>query len=296
METRANYALIGLFTLGVVAAAFLFVFWFSGTAKRTEQKSYKVVFSGSVSGLTRGGAVLFNGLKVGEVTDLGLMPEDPSRVAANITVDALTPVKIDTKAQLELGTLTGVAAVALKGGSADAKALEPSSVIYGDPSDFQDLVAQARNLAGKADAFLDRANKLVDDNSASLSATMQNVKTFTGALADGSDNLKQALNSLDPAKVRAIVENFQEASGKINTMLGTGVGKYALNDIAEAARSIKKLAENLDSHVLRQYGAFAVDGRKTLDEVNRTLRSFEKNPQQLLFGPKPAIPEYNGGH
>ena len=29
METRANYALIGLFTLAVVAAAFGFVFWFS---------------------------------------------------------------------------------------------------------------------------------------------------------------------------------------------------------------------------------------------------------------------------
>ena len=30
METRANYALIGLFTLAVLAAAFVFVFWFSG--------------------------------------------------------------------------------------------------------------------------------------------------------------------------------------------------------------------------------------------------------------------------
>ena len=31
METRANYALIGLFTLAVIAAGFGFVFWFSGS-------------------------------------------------------------------------------------------------------------------------------------------------------------------------------------------------------------------------------------------------------------------------
>ena len=34
METRANYALIGLFTLLVVASAFGFVYWFSGEIGR----------------------------------------------------------------------------------------------------------------------------------------------------------------------------------------------------------------------------------------------------------------------
>jgi type II secretory pathway component PulK len=38
----------------------------------------------------------------------------------------------------------------------------------------------------------------------------------------------------------------------------------------------------------------AEDGRKTLNDIGRTLRSLEKNPQQLLFGSKPTIPEYSG--
>jgi phospholipid/cholesterol/gamma-HCH transport system substrate-binding protein len=74
------------------------------------------------------------------------------------------------------------------------------------------------------------------------------------------------------------------------------------------ARSIRRLADNLDKRTqeitaginrvtgpaVRQYEALAEDGRKTLNDIGRTLRSLEKNPQQLLFGSKPTIPEYSG--
>ena len=67
METRANHALIGLFTLAVITTAFMFVYWFSGGRAQSGTKSYEVLFSSSVSGLSRGAQVLFNGLRVGEV-------------------------------------------------------------------------------------------------------------------------------------------------------------------------------------------------------------------------------------
>ena len=78
METRANYALIGAFTLAVIVAAFGFVFWFSGGDKSQRRQPVRVVFSGSVSGLSKGSFVLFNGLRVGEVTDVGFVPDDPA--------------------------------------------------------------------------------------------------------------------------------------------------------------------------------------------------------------------------
>jgi phospholipid/cholesterol/gamma-HCH transport system substrate-binding protein len=77
METRANYALIGLFTLAIIAAAFGFVMWFSGAEKPGGRNTYKIVFTGSVSGLSVGGWVLFNGVRVGEVSKIDLMPQDP---------------------------------------------------------------------------------------------------------------------------------------------------------------------------------------------------------------------------
>ncbi|MBV9568413.1 MAG: MCE family protein, partial [Hyphomicrobiales bacterium] len=74
METRAKFALIGVFTLCVIAAAFGFVFWFSGSRGGANLKSYQIVFDTPVTGLSRGGAVLFNGIRVGEVTDLSFYP------------------------------------------------------------------------------------------------------------------------------------------------------------------------------------------------------------------------------
>ena len=63
METRANFIAIGAFTLAVVAGAFLFVLWMAGYGGTSNLTHYRVVFQGSVSGLARGGIVLFNGLR-----------------------------------------------------------------------------------------------------------------------------------------------------------------------------------------------------------------------------------------
>ncbi|MFL5222193.1 MAG: MlaD family protein, partial [Microvirga sp.] len=64
METRANYALIGAFTLAVIVAAFGFVYWFSGGDKAQRRQPVRIVFSGAVSGLSKGSFVTFNGLRV----------------------------------------------------------------------------------------------------------------------------------------------------------------------------------------------------------------------------------------
>ena len=87
METRANFALIGAFTLAVVFGAFAFVFWFSGSGKTAQYETYELIVRGSVDGLTPGSTVQFNGLKVGSVTSMEIDPSDPGQVKVLIAVD-----------------------------------------------------------------------------------------------------------------------------------------------------------------------------------------------------------------
>lgn len=295
METRANYALIGIFTLAVIAAAFGFLLWFSGVEKQGGRKTYKIVFTGSITGLSNNGVVLFNGVPVGAVTKIALLPQDPSRVYALVEVDGNVPVRTDTKVRLESTGFTGVASVALKGGATDAPPLPTSpqepGVIYADRSDFQDLVEAARHIATQASDFFDKTNRLIDENSASITASVKNVEKFSDALAANLDGLKPLTAKLD-----VLVSDADNAVKAFNP------------EIADAAKSIKKAADNLDSRMkeiaaninrfsgsgLRQYEALAVDGRKTLDQINQAIHSIENNPQQFLFGKSPQIPEYSG--
>ena len=79
METRANFIVIGAFTLAAVVGAFMFVMWIAGYGATGAHKRYQIVFNGSVSGLSNGALVLFNGLKVGEVTNLSSSRAIPAR-------------------------------------------------------------------------------------------------------------------------------------------------------------------------------------------------------------------------
>jgi phospholipid/cholesterol/gamma-HCH transport system substrate-binding protein len=306
METRANYALIGVFTLAVIAAAFGFVLWFSGAEKPGGRKIYKIIFNGSVSGLSNGGAVLFNGVRIGAVTKIDLLPQDPSRVDALIDVDAKVPVRADTKARLEYTGFTGVASVALTGGTLDAPPLPTSpqqpGVIVADSSEFQDLIATARRVAAQASDFFTKTNRLIDDNSASITATMKNAEKFSDALAANSDGLKDFMGA-----IADVGKSIKPLTTKLDTLAGDA-DNVVKGEVAAAAKSIKKAADDLDSRMkeiaaninrfsgsgLRQYEALAVDGRKTLEQFNQAVRSLENNPQQFLFGKSPQIPEYSG--
>ena len=74
METRAPFVIIGAFVLAAIVAVFGFVYWLNNTAGLGARATYHVQFDGPVPGLLVGAAVLFNGIRVGEVTSLVSRP------------------------------------------------------------------------------------------------------------------------------------------------------------------------------------------------------------------------------
>ena len=121
METRANYVLIGAFTLAVIAAAFGFVLWFQSLHTTKQRSPLRIVFEGPASGLRNGGSVNFNGIRIGEVVSVKL--DNPRRVVALAMVENNAPIRKDTLVGLEFQGLTGVAAISLKGGEEAAPAV-----------------------------------------------------------------------------------------------------------------------------------------------------------------------------
>jgi phospholipid/cholesterol/gamma-HCH transport system substrate-binding protein len=190
METRARHALIGLFMLAVIIASFAFVYWLENKGGFGERTAYQIRFGGSTSGLLVGSSVLFNGIRVGEVTGLGLDPEHPEQVVATIGVDPGTPIRSDTQVGIETQGLTGGAVVTLRGGSATAEAVPPQGVLMAPPQAGQDWTQAAR------DAF-QRVDDVLAENSDALQSAITNIDTFAGALARNSDKVDGILAGLE---------------------------------------------------------------------------------------------------
>ena len=80
MERDARYAAVAIFALLAIAAAFAFVWWYSGQGDRRSYESYEIYFDGTVSGLAQGSPVRYLGVDIGRVRSLAVSRSDPGRV------------------------------------------------------------------------------------------------------------------------------------------------------------------------------------------------------------------------
>lgn len=262
METRANYAIVGLFSIIVLAAAFGFVWWFSGLGGTSDRAQVRVTFTGSVTGLGRGSSVLFNGLRVGEVRDIGLDPRDPRAIVAVIDVAASTPLRSDTRARIEAQGLAGVVALQLIGGQPDAPALAPRPgdrmpTIAAERSEVQDLIETVRNVARRTEDLFDRLGRLVEQNDQAIANTVRNVERFSNALGDNADGVRNMLASIAQAAERI---------GPLATQL-----EAFSRDIASMARQVDMARVNRSLDNFERFTGALADGsdnvRRTLDQV-----------------------------
>jgi len=284
METRANYVLMGLFTLAVIIGAFAFVYWFNTIGGAAERATYRIVFEGSVSGLRTGASVLFNGIRVGEVTELKLDPAAPRAVVAVVSVDKAVAVRQDTSITLEYQGVTGTASIALRGGS------QTAAPPTGNPPTLRVDSAGAQDVTQAARDAMRRLDALVADNEAVLKAALKNIEVFSQTLAGNAQRIDRIMAGAE-------------------SLMGSA---DAPGDLGQAARAIRSAAENLDARTaditsglarfsttgLREWERLATDGRRTLAEIERTFKNIDRNPSRLIFGgssaatadEKPATP------
>ena len=256
MERKAHYALIGLFTFAVVAGAFGFIFWLHHSSGKKQAVAYRVIFDSTVSGLQVGGNVLFNGIRVGEVTNLRLDPDKPSQVVAMLAVNKSTPIRSDTRVGLEFAGLTGVAAVSLKGVSPKTPLIEREEgeppTLKADPSASQDMMQAAREV-------LNKAEEVIAANQEAVHQAIADIATFSASLARNSDS------------VDSIVRD----------------AKDTMSNAKEATASARTLMENLDKRtdgITIGVNKMTATATRQIDLAGKAITDLAHNPQRFLFG------------
>lgn len=297
METRAHHVLIGAFTVVVVVLAVLFALWLGKSSLSKQHHYYDIVFTEAVTGLSTGSPVQYNGIQVGQVSQLKLDPRDPRKVLARIQVAADTPIKVDTRAKLGLLGLTGVAFVQLTGGAPDSPQLMPTPenpvpVIKSESSALTRLLASGSDVVTNLNLILDRLGHIVSQQNVDrISQTLENIDQTTTTLAAERDDLRQLIQQASEASVQL----NQTLAGANKLVHGPALAtlqhaQVAMASLQQTTKTLNALlAENKDSlqsglRGVDQIGPTLRQLRATLHDIQGVTQQLQANPAAYLLG------------
>ncbi|MEZ2330874.1 MlaD family protein [Mesorhizobium sp. RCC_202] len=289
METRANYVIVGIFTLGAILAAFAFVFWTAAIGDKGETTMLRVRIPGSASGLSRGSLVLFNGVRVGDVKNVYIDGDDPTVAIADTEVASWTPITKSTQADLGLTGLSGQANIELKGADPkEARVLDEAkkegkiAEIVANPSAVTNLLQTAQNIFTRADKVLTELEGFTKDVRGPLTQTVKNVETFSDALAKNSDGIDKFLSA-----VSSLSDQLKNVSGRLDSTLKAAEGllnsvdkdriKSIVANVDTVTANLKETSKQFDTVIgnvntaVVSINDFAKQTQGTLDKVNGVL-------------------------
>jgi phospholipid/cholesterol/gamma-HCH transport system substrate-binding protein len=297
METKAHHVLIGAFTLVVIAAAVVFALWLARTSVNRQYHYYDIVFTESVTGLSKGGAVQYNGIQVGEVSQLKLDPRDPRKVVARVRLAADTPVKMDTRAKLGLLGLTGVAFIQLTGGKPESAPLLPTPdnpvpQIPSESSALSQLLNSGADIVTSLNGILAKADSLLSqENIDRINRTLAHLDQTMGAVADERDDIRTLLQQATAAS-KELNETLHSTNALVNNQ-----GKATLDSARAALASLQHTSETLDKLLAENRGSLqsGLEGvsqlgpalrelRGTLRDVRGLTQKLQGNPAGYLLG------------
>jgi phospholipid/cholesterol/gamma-HCH transport system substrate-binding protein len=305
METRANYILIGLFTLIVAALLIGFGLWAAKFASESSWNEYDVVFSEAVTGLGIGGTVQYNGITVGEVRKLEIDPENPNKVLVRIRIKATTPIKVDTQAKLAFVGLTGITQIQLRTFNAKSVDLKPSEAnpiprIIAKESALSKLFNSSDDISTTATNVMLRLNQAFsDENINNLSKTLDNLEKISASISSEREDLQLIIR--DTRMAIAKLDSTLKSADSIALKLDQGVVNELPELIAKLNRTLteyEKLGKNANTLIesnndalnnfsqqgLAQVGPAIAELRTLLRQLRNVAAELEQRPNALITG------------
>ncbi|HEY3909602.1 MAG TPA: MlaD family protein [Stellaceae bacterium] len=305
METRANYVAVGAFVLAVVLAAFGVVIWLGHFEFTQVHKPYYIFFKGSVSGLSKGSSVQYNGIPVGRVIDVRVDPDNISQIQVTVEIDTnLVTIKTNARAFLDTNLLSGVSTVQIRGGTQEARVLEPKpghrypiikpgrSEIEEVKASLPELTAELKTAAGNLNALLDARNRQA------VADSLQNIRTVTGALAGHSEDLGAILGNADDSMValKTLIQHVDQsyaARGGLKDQVSQTLKDFdrvAANLVDTSHMLQLTIAENrpgvrdFTQQTLPAIDDLVSDTQQLATNLNRLALQLQRDPTRLLFG------------
>jgi len=305
METRAHYVAVGAFVLSVIVFGFVAVLSLGRVEFAQALSRYYIFFKGSVTGLSKGSVVQYNGITVGRVVDVRVDPDDLENIQVTVEIDKnLVPIKTDARAFVDTNLLSGVATIQIRGGTREAKDLEPEAghrypVIEAGSSAFQRVTETGQQLLDRLTVAVDNLNELLNDqNRKAISDSLQNVRTITEAFVAPSKEVSELVGNanstvLEMTKLLDHIDQGFSGKGGLKDEASQALSDFdrLAKNLVDTNRQLQQvLQENrpglheFTQATLTQVSDLVSDMQRFIAGLSRFVASVERDPARLLFG------------
>lgn len=259
-----------------------------------------IVYYDSTQGLGVGTSVIYNGLRIGQLSSIDIT-DDGKRMEARFEVASSLEIPKDSKFQIQ-SELLGGQKVRLVLGSSKNYAEDGDTLIGTYASDqFSAINEQVLPIASKVDSLLTQMNRvlhhpgldqalaelpgamnelklllrdsrgMISSNTEYVEASMKNLAVFTENLKDYNKAIRQTLNridksteGLDTIKIARVLEHSDSLISGLNSL--TNQMKSGKGTVGKLIYD-ESLYQNLSS---------------TTDELNRILKDLKRYPEKYV--------------
>jgi phospholipid/cholesterol/gamma-HCH transport system substrate-binding protein len=305
METRAHYVAVGAFVLVVIVLGLVAALSFGRVEFAQDLKRYYIFFKGSVTGLSKGSLVQYNGITVGRVVDVRVDPDDLEKIQVTVEIDKdLVKIKTDARAFLDTNLLSGVATIQIRGGTREAKELEPQPghrypVIASGSSVIQRVSEAGPQLLDRLMVAVENLNNLLNEqNRKAISDSLQNVRTITEAFVAPSQEVSELVaNSnrtvLEMTKLLDHIDQSYAGKGGLKDQASQALSDFdrLSKNLVDTNRQLQTVLQENRSGLreftqgtLNQLSNLVSDTQRFIAGLSRFIASVERDPARLLFG------------
>jgi len=218
---------VGIFCIAAVVIFYLGACFFKGISAFGKKTYYYAVFE-NTGGLQESNAVMLNGYKIGQVTKVSLLSDNPVRLCAELMITEPVNIPKDSKVQVAPKDLLGGTVV---------------NILFGNDTHM----LQAKDTM--ATYVVPQMTDGIDGLKAQLASILTSVDTIALSLKEvlspegGAQDLKGTLANLEAttANLNSILGNNKDKVGK----LVTNLEKFS-NNLQEAGPQLETIVNNLD--------------------------------------------------
>ncbi len=289
MESKVNYAVVGLFVILFGMLGAVIVVWLIGSGSmRSNYKNYIVYTSENISGLHTDSTVRYKGLDIGKVSKIVIDKKHPNFIKIYIEVSKNIPIKKNTIATISSSGLTGISYINLSYSKYPYKPLfkikAKYPVIYTKPNQLEKVLNKLPKIINSINNAFNKINAAFNQHTInSIQETTSNINKLTKELRKTNLKAQKLLKDSDK-----LIYSLQKDLNNIDAV--TNLVKKTVIDIDNLTKNLNSTTSYTKETLIKEGISTLKETKRTLLELKQLIIEIRRNPSIIIKGKKEFNP------